>query len=545
MKKILTTAALLFSAVVVTKAQSLYQPYSYQFYQKFNSELYSTDTRIHTALRPFIIDSLLQRTYDSLMNYGLDSSKHSWGYRKLFNEHLINARSAGSTFYADVLPDFAIGRDFSGNKKTTHLTGYGLQLGGTVGTKFFYNISGFYNRAVLPYYMDTYVNQVGVLPGQGYDRSNGAGTKEWDYITAVASYTPVKYLNISAGRDKTFIGDGYRSLLLSDYSSPMPFFRLTGNLGNVRYMAMWTYMTDRANIQINDYAKDRKKYGVFHYLDWNVNNRLSLGFFDVVIWAAEDDRGNKRGFDFTYVNPVTFLRPLEATNGSPDNVLIGFTGKYKVTNGLTVYGQFSLDEFEGANFFSGNGSSRNKYGIQMGIKGANLFGVERLNYLLETNIVKPFTYSERSSADTIRSSVINYSNNSEPLAHPWGANFQEVVAILNYSCHRFDFMGELDYGHYGLDKDGLNYGKDIFKNYRLPARTLGNYIGQGLTTNMIYLEGKVAYLLNPKYNLRLELGGVFRSEKNAAFHDKTVMMTFGVRSSFRSLYTDIASYKSH
>ncbi|MEO6150266.1 MAG: gliding motility protein RemB [Mucilaginibacter sp.] len=549
MKKIFTTTVLLFSAVIVTKAQSVYQPYSYQFYQKLNAELYSTDTRIHTALRPFIIDSLLQRTYDSLMNYGVDSATHSWGHRKLFSEHLIDVRSSGSTFYADLLPDFTIGRDFSSDKRTTHLTSYGLQLGGTVGSKFAYYISGFYNKALFPYYLDTYVNQVGIIPGQGYDRSNGAGTKEWDYITAVASYTPVKYLNISAGRDKTFIGDGYRSVLLSDYSSPSNFFRLTGTLGNVRYMAMWTNMSDPANPLINGYKDNRRKWGLFHYLDWNVNNRLSFGFFESIIWANEDDEGHKRGFDFSYINPIIFSRPIEASSGSPDNVLIGFTSKYKVSNGLTVYGQFSLDEFEAKNFFAGKGSSRNKYGVQLGIKGANLFGVTSLNYLLEANQVTPYTYSERypelHSGVIVPNSGTNYSNNSEPLAHPWGANFNEVVALLNYSCGRFDFSGEVDYGRYGLDRDGLNFGKDIFQNYRTPAKTLGNFIGQGLTTDMVFLEGKVAYLLNPKYNLRIEVGGILRNEKNSVFNDKTAMLTFGIRSSFRSLYSDISSFRSH
>jgi hypothetical protein len=47
----------------------------------------------------------------------------------------------------------------------------------------------------------------------------------------------------------------------------------------------------------------------------------------------------------------------------------------------------------------------------------------------------------------------------------------------------------------------------------------------------------LAYLLNPKYNLRLELGGIYRTEKNSDFNDKTAMITFGLRSSFRQIYT--------
>jgi hypothetical protein len=62
---------------------------------------------------------------------------------------------------------------------------------------------------------------------------------------------------------------------------------------------------------------------------------------------------------------------------------------------------------------------------------------------------------------------------------------------------------------------------------------------------MVYAEGKVGYLLNPKYNLRIELGGLIRNEKNTQFTDKTSMVTFGIRSSFRSVYNDLASYKAH
>lgn len=528
MKRILTSAILLFLISGVVKAQSVYQPYSYQFYQKLDAEVYSTKTRIHSSLMPFFADdSLLKHHYDSLMNIGGPKGA-------FFNRHQIDVKGKGYTFYTDLLPDFNLSRDFEG-KRNTNSGSLGLQLGGTVGSKFYYNISAYENRAVLPEYLATYTNQTGIAHGQAYAGVYG-NEYRWSYITAIASYTPNKYLNISAGRDKTFVGDGYRSLLLSDYSSPAPFFKLTATLGNVKYMALWTYMNDPLSMKVD--GGDRKKFGVFHYLDWNVSNRLSFGFFDSIIWAAKDDAGHTRGFDFTYLNPITFLRPLEATNGSPDNALLGLTGKYKLTDGITAYGQFTLDEFESKSFFSSSGSSRNKYGWQLGVRGANLFSVKGLNYLLETNNVKPYTYSERSS-------ILNYSNNGEPLAHPWGANFREAVGLLNYSYKRFDFSTEVDYGHYGLDTDYSNFGKDLFQIYKDPAREFGNYTGQGLTTNMVYLEGKVAYLINPKYNLRFELGGLYRSEKNSQFHDKTAMVTFGIRSSFRSIYNDIASYKTH
>lgn len=537
MKKILISIALLLTGASIARSQSVYQPYSYQFYQKLDADVYSTKTRLHSSIKPFFVDdSLLKVRYDSIMNYG-NSANTSILYRKLFNEHLVEVKGSNSTFYADLLPDFNFGRDLS-KKQNTYLSSLGVQIGGTVGSKFYYNVAGYLDRAQTPEYISTYIRQVGIVPGMAYARTfnNNRNDYDWSYITATASYTPIKYLNISAGRDKTFIGDGYRSLLLSDYASPYPFFKLTANLGNVKYMAMWAYFSDPA--ATSDQFIDRNKWGIFHYLDWNVNNRLSIGFFDAVIWANTDDAGHTHGFDFSYINPVIFLRPVEAGNGSPDNALIGLTSKYKLTDGITAYGQFALDEFTSSEFFSSKGSSRNKYAWQLGLRGANLFSVKNLNYLVEANNAKPYTYSERAT-------ILNYSANSESLAHPWGANFREVVGLLNYSYKRFDLSGEVDYGHYGLDINNVNYGKDIFQSYREPARTTGNYTGQGLTTNMIYLQGKVAYLLNPKYNLRLELGGIYRNEKNSQFNDRTAMITFGLRSSFRNIYTDLASYKAH
>jgi hypothetical protein len=538
MKKIyvLIIALLLFSGA--SYAQSEYMPYSYQFSQKFNADLYSTKTNVHTSLKPFIIDSVTQKRYDTLMNMGVKTdSKNSWLYRKIFNEHVIDVKDKEYTFYADFLADVGAGRDFA-QHKNTNINSRGYQLGGTIGKNLYFYSSGFENQAVFPEYLNTYIKQTGIVTGQAYDRSFGKATSDWSYVTAILSYTPVKYLNITLGNDKNFIGDGYRSMFLSDFASPYNFLKLTGTLGNVSYMVMYGLMQDPTAPKFSYEDGNRLKWTTMHYLDWNVSKRFSVGFFDAVVYADKDDAGNKHGFDFTYSSPIIFLRPIEASNGSGGNALIGFTSKYKIADGVAVYGQFALDEFQSKDFFSSDGSYRNKYGYQLGIRGADLFKINRLNYLLEFNGAKPYTYSEVNQ-------IINYAQQNEPLAHPWGANFRELVGLMNYTYKRFDFSAEVDYGHYGLDVNGLNYGKDPFQDWPTAAVQTGDYTGQGLTTNMYYLDGKVAYVLNPKYNLRIELGAIYRKEKNAAFDDNTSLITIGIRSSFRNLYTDIASYKTH
>src|SRR3954462_12194818 len=119
MKKIFTIITLLFLISGFVKAQSVYQPYTYQFYQKLNVDVYSTKTRVHSSLKPFFVDdSLLKHKYDSLMNVGVDTTgRHSWVHRKLFNEHLIDVKAKDYTFFADFLSDLTIGNDMSNKKR--------------------------------------------------------------------------------------------------------------------------------------------------------------------------------------------------------------------------------------------------------------------------------------------------------------------------------------------------------------------------------------------------------------------------------------------
>ncbi|MNE52844.1 hypothetical protein D3C80_1475370 [compost metagenome] len=168
----------------------------------------------------------------------------------------------------------------------------------------------------------------------------------------------------------------------------------------------------------------------------------------------------------------------------------------------------------------------------MGLRGADLFKVENLNYLAEFNAARPYTYAHFDR-------VSSYGAMNQPLAHPFGANFKEVLGIVNYSYKRFDVQGQLIYAQYGLDPNGMNYGKDIFKPYTTKVADYGNKIAQGIKTNLYFAEGRVSYLLNPKYNLRIEVGGVMRKESNAVnASNNTALFTFGLRSTFRNLYQD-------
>jgi hypothetical protein len=535
MKKIFFLATLAFS-VTLSWGQSTPNvniPYDFQFYQKLNQRIYNQDSKFHSSIKGIYSDqSEIAASYDSLMKIGIDTNNRgSWVHRKIFNEHLLEFNGEDYKVYADFLPDFQIGRDFSG-KRSTWLNTRGFQVGGTVGKQFSFYLNGFENQGKFADYVNRYIVANQVVPGQGSGKL-GADKQDWTYVTALLSYTPNTHLNFSLGYDKNFIGDGYRSMLLSDVSSNYSFFRVRATLGAVQYQTIFAYMLDPGAPKLTDDRRlgDRGKWMAAHYVDWNVTKKFSVGFFQAVTWADAEVEG-KRGFDFNYVHPFIFLRPVESTNTtSPDKMRLGFNLKYEILKNTALYGQFMFDEFTAKEFFAGNGYWANKYAIQVGLRGSDLFKVKSLNYLAEFNTARPYTYAH---FDRLSS----YSNYNQPLAHPFGANFREFLGILNYSYKRFDFQGEALYSTYGKDPEGLNYGGDIFKSYFTRAVEYGSKVGQGIKTNLYFTRAQVSYLLNPKYNLRLELAGVFRRESNIISVENTQMFTFGIRSSFRNIYHD-------
>ncbi len=491
-------------------------------------ELYLDKENRHTALKGILYE-------DTTV---FDRAGKSWLYRKLFHEHLVEVRQPDFNVFMDLHADLNVGRTNAGGGKNTWLNTRGASIQGNIGKQLYFETYFFENQGAFPAYLDTFIRKYRVVPGQGEIR-NFSGGKAFDYayVNAKLSYTPSKFLNLTAGYGSNSIGDGYRSLILSDVPFSYPYLKATINLGNVQYTSMWAQFQDMKSLSFREAETDAgyyKKWGVFHFLDWNINKKITVGLFDAVMWSDYDTTSKrKRGFDWTYMNPIIFLRPAEFSVGSSDNAMIGLNVKYKVLPKLTTYGQFMLDEFKLSEFFGGEGWWANKWAMQLGFRSFDLFKVKQLDLQGEYNVVRPYTYS-------FRNSFANYAHYNQSLAHPLGANFQEVLGIASYTYKRWYLRGQLTYANYGLDPDeATNYGKDIvLKDYTTRAQEYGNKIGQGIKTDLIYLTGSLAYVLNPKYNLRLEASVTGRRQKNELGTTGETMFQFGLRTTFRQFYYD-------
>ena len=224
-----------------------------------------------------------------------------------------------------------------------------------------------------------------------------------------------------------------------------------------------------------------RKYAAMHHLSMNVTKWLNIGVFEGVIF------GRKNRFDFQYLNPIIFYRHIEGTVGSPDNAVAGFDFKANIGHRAQLYGQFLLDEFILSEIRNNPTSWVNKWGIQVGLKYVDAFGVPNLDIQLETNRVRPFTYTHN---DTIA----NYTHYNQPLAHPLGANFQEFWALYVISLHLNGmYIYRVFIIHQGLDSAGINFGANIFRDYTTRTMNDGFKIGSGNKATVLNAYLQVSY----------------------------------------------------
>ena len=188
--------------------------------------------------------------------------------------------------------------------------------------------------------------------------------------------------------------------------------------------------------------------------------------------------------------------------GSPDNAFFGLDFKWNIRKGISVYGQGMLDELIVGELTSGSGWWSNKYALQLGAKYINAFNIPQLDFQLEYNYARPFIYSHVSM-------FTNYAHYRQPLAHPLGANFKELVFLARYQpVPKMFVSGKIISAQYGRDPDGLNLGGDILKSYVNPTNEFGNETGQGVRHELTFADISISYMI--RHNLFLDLKHVYR-----------------------------------
>jgi hypothetical protein len=441
------------------------------------------------------------------------TSKHPlWRtfYKDPANFLLVNQ----SDFFLSINPVLQLqGMRDNTSEQTHYLNSRGVAIRSQIGNRIGFQAYLTENIERPPVFARQEFDTYRAVPGAGlYKQFRETGYDSWDARGSIF-IKPTKYLDVHLGHDKIFIGNGYRSLFISDHSASHAYLNLNLKAWKFNYssrvMELQPQYTRRG---LGEDTLLWKKYATIHYLSFNAPKWLTVGLFEGVVY------GRQNRFEINYLNPVIFLRAAELNVGSPDNSFIGFDIKANLAKRVQVYGQVMLDEFYTKFIRERKGWWGNKWAFQAGLKYIDLLGVKNLDLQLETNWIRPFTYSH---FDT----VANYTHYNQPLAHPLHSNVKEYIVIAKYQPAPKWYMQLTSiYWRKGIDVNGVNYGNNLFKDSDSRPTQEGFFFFTPQAKNSYNINYWLAY--EPMENLFFEAN--FSARKSGA-ESVNYFGTIGVR----------------
>ncbi|WP_201985792.1 capsule assembly Wzi family protein [Hymenobacter rubidus] len=440
-----------------------------------------------------------------------------------------HVESKDFTLRANPVALLAAGRDNRNTDGLRYVNTRGVQVEGTIDQRL-----GFYafltdNQEGVPQYVKTRVDRDDIVPHEGYVKPFKAAVldqgSQYDFFTArgYVTYAATKHINVQLGHDRNFIGNGYRSLILSDYSAPYFFLKLNTRVWKLNYQNLFTEMVAQKENADQVYPK---KYMALHHLSLDVTKNFNIGLFESEVFGSASNR-----FELQYLNPIIFYRAIEQNVGSADNALLGLDFKWNVLHTAQLYGQVVLDEFKLSEIRARNGWWSNKQAVQVGAKYIDVAGIRNLDLQVELNYIRPYTYQHGSIYTA-------YTNYQQPLAHPMGANLTEVLGVLSYQpLPRLNLVAKAIYTEQGLDYgydaggqlitkgpivsgDAMgnpitigriaNYGGNPLTPYTYFPMEYGNRTGQGNKSSLLHTDFTATY--QPRLNLFLDAKLVARHQ---------------------------------
>ena len=453
-----------------------------------------------------------------------DSSKQYYDLMEvLFKKYLFEIK--GEDYYLKISPaiDFSYGKDLNDTiaRKLFQNT-RGIHVEGNLFKNFAFSTSLYENQGRYAYYESSYYSSVGEL----YPKSDstyltqnavipgGARTKPFkgdgfDYAMAIGYfvYSPFYWLRISAGNNANFIGDGHRSLLLSDNSVSAPYYRINWKINSKfnfaylrsRYMNL---IRKPASGSVESYY-EAKGFSV-NYLTYKPTKNIAISLFESGMWNRGDSITSKNAHPL-YYNPIPFLSGLILKDQNEVVSLLGLNLSYQFAKKHRAYGQVAINDYDS-----------DKLAFQIGYRGYDYFGLKDFMVQLEYNNVPKGVYEATNRR-------LNYVHYNLPIAHVKGNGFQEFILRTNYEYKRI-------YADYTF----IYY---LTQNYS-PTSLIPVFREQEFSSNSIlYTSLELGYRFNRKMNLMLFGAWTYRTIDDPAMLTANTV-SVGLRTGFINHYND-------
>ena len=448
-----------------------------------------------SAADKYNMNDMLQSNADvTLKEQTIPQHKRILGLYKM-NQHAYFAREKGYTLVVDPVL-YLEGGYSSSLKDARFMNTRGVMMRGNVDNRisFYSYLSD--NQERDPQYVTNYVSSHFVsLPGQGFYKINKGNAYDYFNARAGISLNMGKYFDLTFAYDKLSVGNGYRSLFLSDFSSSYPYLRFVTHFGRISYEATiaQTFAANK-NYLTNSKSSVPENYLAIHHISMQITKRLNVGLYENVMESGQG------GFKIGYMNPVIFYKSIEQDYGVAGKTNIGIDFKENAFKNVQFYGQLLFNEFHFSDITHySQGAFTNKQALQLGVKYIDAFAVKNFDLQFETNLIRPYTYMNFDS-------TTNFTNYNQPLAHPLGANCREFILIAKVQpLPRLYITGKTFYYEQGLDLKGVNYGSDLLQSYTTRPGNYGFFIGSGKLAKCMLTSLNVAYELMSDFFLEANI----------------------------------------
>ena len=441
-----------------------------------------------------------------------DSLKLSFGKKlksHFMDNYLFEVHEENVNLYITPVVNFQLGTNvLNKDEPSLFQNTRGFYVKGTLLKNFSFCTALVENQARFSVYETNYISnhgefysslqQNGVVPGGGRTKPFKDGGFDYAYAIGSFLYQPIEKLEIRAGNAQRFIGSGYRSLLLSDHSYQAPNLEIKYSFNEnwsygVRRTRLFNLIRKPVYSTVEGYYQP--KAHALHYLEYQINKKVSLGVYEQSIWSMGDTITQKP--NGLFYAPIPFLGLTQPTNYS----LYGINASEVLGKKIRLYQQFALSGFE-----------LKKMGFQLGIRVYDLIPNSMLQF--EYNNAGEELYS----SDNPRMSFTHY---NLPIAHPKGQGFHEFLLRANLSWKRF----------YGESKTILYWLKNYNERDLLPVSVSSTVFNDF----MIHQQVELGYRINPKINFCLFVRGVYRKFN---VEESQMLIHFGLSTNLFSSYND-------
>lgn len=469
----------------------------------------------NTLLRP--ATGVENALYDSLIFHFSKSERKTCLGRKIFDEHLMIGKDSNFIILLNPIIDFSLNHQLLG--KGYHNT-RGVFLNGNLSNRIFFNSSFTESQAVLPSAAKGFFIQFGTIPGYGRVKEL-ARNSEYDFGAAYGSFSikATENVNFTLGYDKLFIGDGYRSLILSDFSAPLMYFKSSIKFGKFEYNNIFSKALNPNFNNVMDLenpvsanSKYPSKFISYNTLTYKLNQSWQISLVEALVMSED-----LAGWKVPIYSLIPYIRTayIEHKNQLTNN-LTGINLTWQNSKIGIVYSQLIIDRFYDWYYPIA--------AFQLGYKSFDFAGIEDLYLQVEYNRVPRGMYSHRNNE-------IHYGHYNQALAHPAGAGFNEIIAIADYKLNRFELVAKAVFLKYASSYNLFNQ-QNIYNYYSVFPTTLAVFE----RSPYLIADCMLIYNLNPSYRLQIFAG--ISSHIVIDSGNTSHFVQAGIRTALRSNYYD-------